>query len=198
MSLMLYVNIARGNHMLRSWQIPAGVIATGISFAKIGYGQNIMLRTITSKLVAPTKPLFGFSAVRAAGSAAAPVKIQGNYNSPDNNYTADRLPVGDADGKRAFTYFVLGSAKFIYASAARLIVIKGIASLSASADVLAMASLEVDLGNIKEGDCVTVKWRGKPVFVKHRSSEQIADVAGLPGDLRDPQTDAERTQDPKW
>lgn len=41
-------------------------------------------------------------------------------------------------------------------------------TLQASADVLAMASLEVDISGIAEGDGVTVKWRGKPVFIRHR------------------------------
>ncbi len=38
----------------------------------------------------------------------------------------------------------------------------------AAADVLAMSSLEVDMSGIAEGDAVTVKWRGKPVFIRHR------------------------------
>lgn len=45
---------------------------------------------------------------------------------------------------------------------------------------------------------VTVKWRGKPVFIRHRTPEEIAlaegeDIVGF----RDPQTDAERVVDPK-
>ena len=35
-------------------------------------------------------------------------------------------------------------------------------------DVLAMANLEVDMNNIQPGQTVTVKWRGKPVFIRHR------------------------------
>ena len=132
---------------------------------------------------------------RAAGTVAT---TKANFDSPDNNFVEYRLPAGDGDSKRAFTYFMLGSARFVYASAARLAVIKAVASLSASADVLAMASLEVDLGSIEEGQCVTVKWRGKPVFIKHRSADQIADVAAPVTDLRDPQTDAERAQVPEW
>lgn len=42
--------------------------------------------------------------------------------------------------------------------------------MSASADVLALASLEVELDKIPEGTCTTVKWRGKPVFVRHRTA----------------------------
>lgn len=70
--------------------------------------------------------------------------------------------------------------------------------LQASADVLAMAALEVDLSTIKEGNCLTVKWRGKPVFVKHRTDAEVAREQAVPlADLRDPETDEARTQDPK-
>ena len=42
--------------------------------------------------------------------------------------------------------------------------------------MLALASLEVDLGGIPEGNTVTVKWRGKPVFIRRRTAEAIAAV----------------------
>lgn len=68
----------------------------------------------------------------------------------------------------------------------------------AAADTLAISSLEVDLSNVEEGQTVTVKWRGKPVFIKHRTDADIADSASvLMKDLKDPQTDADRTVDPK-
>merc|ERR1719231_158277 len=81
---------------------------------------------------------------------------------------------GDAQDRRAFNYMVLGGARFVYASATRLIAMKFIASMSASADVLALASTEVDLSAIDSGSSVTVKWRGKPVFVRHRTDEEIS------------------------
>jgi ubiquinol-cytochrome c reductase iron-sulfur subunit len=52
-------------------------------------------------------------------------------------------------------------------------VINAVATLSASADVLALAAVEVDLAAVQPGQCITVKWRGKPVFIKHRTDEQI-------------------------
>lgn len=52
---------------------------------------------------------------------------------------------------RAFTYFIQGSAAVCYASIARAAVHKFVMYLSASADVLALASLEVDIGAIQEG-----------------------------------------------
>lgn len=127
------------------------------------------------------------------------VPTTGKYGTPDNNYEENRLPPGNAADKRAFTYFVLGGARFLYASAARLAVINIVATLSASADVLALAAVEVDLSNVQPGQTITVKWRGKPVFIKHRTPEQIAEVANTPAsDLIHVQTDAERTVNPDW
>ena len=131
--------------------------------------------------------------LRASSTAAT------SFDSLDDNYMADRNDFTDNDDKRAFTYMVLGSAKFIYASTVRLALIKGVATLSASADVLAMASLEVDLTNIGDGECSTVKWRGKPVFIKKRTDDEISMVADNDvSSLRDPQLDSERVTDPKW
>lgn len=45
---------------------------------------------------------------------------------------------------------------------------KFVSSMSPSADVLALASAEFDVGAIAEGTTLTVKWRGKPVFIRHR------------------------------
>ncbi len=68
----------------------------------------------------------------------------------------------------------------------------------AAADTLAMSSLEVDLSGIEEGSTVTVKWRGKPVFIKHRTADEVAAQVAVPmSDLKDPQADVERSVDPK-
>jgi len=70
-----------------------------------------------------------------------------------------------------------------------------ISSMSASADVLAMANVEVDLTSVPQGTSVVLKWRGKPLFVKHRTDEEIAAAEGAPlVELRDPQTDASRVR----
>ena len=46
--------------------------------------------------------------------------------------------------------------------------------MSASADVLALASAEFDISSIPVGSTLTVKWRGKPVFIRHRTEDEIA------------------------
>jgi ubiquinol-cytochrome c reductase iron-sulfur subunit len=74
-----------------------------------------------------------------------------------------------------------------------------VSSMSASADVLALASAEFEVGGIKEGSTLTVKWRGKPVFIRHRTDEEIATVNAVPfSQLKDPQADSDRAADPKW
>ena len=45
--------------------------------------------------------------------------------------------------------------------------------------MLALASLEVDLGGIPEGNTVTVKWRGKPVFIRRRTEDEISEARGV-------------------
>merc|ERR1719409_467478 len=87
----------------------------------------------------------------------------------------------------------------MYASVGRVAVLKLLDTMNASADVLALASLEVKLDTIEAGQGVTVKWRGKPVFIRRRMPNEIADAESVEvSGLRDPQTDAERVQDPEW
>lgn len=71
-------------------------------------------------------------------------------------------------------------------------------SLNPSADVLALASIEMDLSNIEVGQSVKTMWRGKPVFVRRRTPEEIEvardeDVNALP----DPETDQQRVVEGK-
>ncbi len=70
--------------------------------------------------------------------------------------------------------------------------------LQATKDVLAMASLEVDLSKIDPGNTITLKWRGKPVFIKRRTEEDIDNANNVDlGTLRDPQSDSDRVQNPE-
>ncbi len=76
---------------------------------------------------------------------------------------------------------------------------KFVSSMGASADVLALASAEFDVSAIPEGTTLTVKWRGKPIFIRHRTDAEIAKEATVDiSSLRDAQDDKSRTVDPKW
>jgi ubiquinol-cytochrome c reductase iron-sulfur subunit len=71
--------------------------------------------------------------------------------------------------------------------------------MNPSADVLALASVEVDLSKIAVGQRIKVLWRGHPVFISHRTPEEIKEAEAVDvADLRDPQTDAQRVQKPEW
>ncbi|KMZ68400.1 Ubiquinol--cytochrome-c reductase [Zostera marina] len=115
-----------------------------------------------------------------------------------DEHNHERYPPGDPT-KRAFAYFVLSGGRFVYASLLRLLVLKLVLSMSASKDVLALASLEVDLSSIEPGTTVTVKWRGKPVFIRRRTNDDVKLANSIElASLRDPQEDSERVKDPEW
>lgn len=48
-----------------------------------------------------------------------------------------------------------------------------ISQMNPDASVLALASVELDLSPIAEGQAITIKWRGNPVFVRHRTAAEI-------------------------
>lgn len=74
-----------------------------------------------------------------------------------------------------------------------------IRSWSPSADVLAQATTEVDISAIAEGQMITIPWQGKPVFVLHRTPQQIkAAQEGDKASLPSPQLDSERVVKPEW
>ena len=68
-------------------------------------------------------------------------------------------------------------------------------SMNPSADVLALSSIEVDLSAIQPGQTVKVKWRGVPVFIRHRTKEDIEAARAVNmGELKDPQADDARVK----
>jgi ubiquinol-cytochrome c reductase iron-sulfur subunit len=65
--------------------------------------------------------------------------------------------------------------------------------------IAAGAPIDVDLSAIAEGAIVTVKWRGKPIFVRHRTAKEIKDAQDVQlAQLPDPQADAQRVKKPEW
>lgn len=73
-------------------------------------------------------------------------------------------------------------------------------SLNPATDVLALASIDVDLTAIEIGQRITVKWRGRPVFIVHRTEEEIAAARADDNNrkLIDPETDAQRVKHSEW
>jgi len=104
-----------------------------------------------------------------------------------------------AEERKAFTYMLVGVASTATAYGAKSVVTQFVTSMSASADVLALAKIEIKLSDIAEGKSVTFKWRGKPLFVRHRTAAEVSTEQGVNvGELRDPQHDNDRVQRSEW
>lgn len=136
-------------------------------------------------------------------SSTAPVTTGNSVDhlgTYDTKYEDARLKKKAGDpNKRAFTYFVLGGARFLYATSVRLLAMKVVTSMSPSAGVLALASADFELAEIAVGQTMTVKWRGKPIFIRRRSEEEISTENAVPlSSLRDPEADGDRVKKPEW
>jgi ubiquinol-cytochrome c reductase iron-sulfur subunit len=67
--------------------------------------------------------------------------------------------------------------------------------MNPSKDVLALASVDVPLDQITPGMAITVLWRGKPIFVRHRTEAEIKAAGQTPlSQLRDPEADSDRVK----
>ncbi|KAI0762733.1 ubiquinol-cytochrome c reductase iron-sulfur subunit [Fomes fomentarius] len=105
----------------------------------------------------------------------------------------------DDSTNRGLAYLMIGSLGLLSASAAKSTVTEFLATMSASADVLAMAKVELDLSAIPEGKNAIIKWRGKPVFIRHRTPDEIEEARSTDWkSLRDPESDEARTKQPEW
>lgn len=113
-----------------------------------------------------------------------------------------RDPAKGVDGnnsRKAFTYMMVAAGSIPTTYVAKTLVTEFVSAMSPTADVLAMASIEIKLSDIPEGKSVTFKWRGKPLFVRHRTAdevekEQAVDVSSL----RDQEHDNDRVQNSEW
>ena len=71
--------------------------------------------------------------------------------------------------------------------------------MNPAADTLALASTEVNIGALEIGQALTIKWRGKPVFIRRRTIKEIEESRKVTMDeLRHPETDEERVQKDEW
>lgn len=108
--------------------------------------------------------------------------------------TSTKTPVGET--RRDFLQL---TAAAFGAVGAACVAVPIINSLNPAQDTLALATIEVDVSGIPQGQSKTVMWRGKPVFIRHRTPEQITDAEDVDlAALPDPETDEARTEKPEW
>lgn len=111
--------------------------------------------------------------------------------------TAPNSQAGNAEPTRRD--FIVVSAGAFGAVGAAAALWPFVHQMNPSADVLALSSTEIDLSQIANGQSVTVLWRGKPVFVRHRTAAEIEqakkdDAVPLP----DPAKDVDRVKKAEW
>ena len=71
--------------------------------------------------------------------------------------------------------------------------------MNPDASVKALASTEVDVSTVEPGQSITVLWRGKPVFIKRRTAEEIEKAREVDlKDLKHPEKDEDRAKNPEW
>jgi ubiquinol-cytochrome c reductase iron-sulfur subunit len=102
-------------------------------------------------------------------------------------------------GRKTYNYLLTSALAMSGAYAGKSIATEFVTSMSASADVMALAKIEIKLSDVPEGKNVVFKWRGKPLFVRHRTPQEIDKERAVDvSTLRDPQPDEARVKDPAW
>jgi len=108
----------------------------------------------------------------------------------------------DENSRHAYTYLMVGTVAAVgIAPAAKFSIITFLDSMNPAANVRALANIEVNVSNIEEGASQVVEWRGKPLFIRHRTEEEIQSaVAGDKAKLVDPIKDEQRVKadKPEW
>ncbi|TWT15674.1 ubiquinol-cytochrome c reductase iron-sulfur subunit [Reyranella sp. CPCC 100927] len=99
---------------------------------------------------------------------------------------------GDGVTRRDFLFVAAGATGAVGVAATAWPFLN---NMNPAADVLALASVELSLNGIQVGQAIKVSWRGKPVFVRRRTPEEIKAARDVDWHtLPDPQDDATRVQ----
>ncbi|OCK84059.1 ubiquinol-cytochrome c reductase-like protein iron-sulfur subunit [Lepidopterella palustris CBS 459.81] len=171
--------------------------------------------TTSTRTLARTWTAHQLPAARAACSALqtrslSEASASSSFDSPFKASSSERttkIPsfakyrnnASGESGPKVFQYFMVGTMGALSALGAKATVNDFLVNMSASADVLAQAKVEIDLAAIPEGKNVIIKWRGKPVFIRHRTEAEIKEAEDTKWEsLRDPQPDSDRVKRPDW
>ncbi len=105
-------------------------------------------------------------------------------------------PDKDSNNRRDFLYL---SSMTIGGVGVAVFMWPFLKSMNPAEDTLALGSTEVDLSDILIGQSITVKWRGRPVFIRRRTQEEIVEANSVDvASLRDPMEDKDRVQQEEW
>ena len=95
--------------------------------------------------------------------------------------------------------FLFTATYAIGAVGAGAVVLPLIDQMNPDASVKALASTEVDITSVTPGKTITVLWRGKPVFIRRRTQNEIDEARSVKmEELKHPEKDEDRAKDPEW
>ncbi len=122
------------------------------------------------------------------------------YAPAGANEIQGSVPVSDTThddvSRRDFLYVFSGAAA---AAGVGVVAWPFIDQMNPSAATQALATTDVDLAPIQEGQQITVMWQGKPTWVRRRTAAEVEQVRAIPNSqLKDPQADQDRVQKPEW
>ncbi|KAK3318985.1 Rieske [2Fe-2S] iron-sulfur domain-containing protein [Apodospora peruviana] len=171
--------------------------------APLSTATRALARSAATNLKPTTTAVRAVSTTPTLRDSAAGSSYQSPFkgSSPGANVPdfSKYMSKGSSNRNQLISYFMVGTMGAISAAGAKSTITEFLKNMSASADVLAMAKVEVDLATIPEGKNVIIKWRGKPVFVRHRTQAEIDEANSINvSSLRDPQADEDRVQKPEW
>lgn len=164
-------------------------------------GFGLLSKTLSSHIGTTLQQrYYGSSSFTVYDKHGQPHNDQHSVHEPDwNDIRRDEGSKKPQSDPRLMTYMMVGAAGAVTALSAKSIVFDFLASMSAAADTLALAQTEVDLSGIPEGKNVIITWRGKPVFIRHRTAEEIEEAESVDlSILRDPESDSNRVKKPEW
>ena len=120
----------------------------------------------------------------------------GSDKSDSDKFGADKSGPEQSGERREFLGLLAGATGAVGAAAFAWPLID---SLNPAKDVLALASIEVNIEALEEGQSITVKWRGRPVFIRHRTQEETKQAEETDWQkLRDPQSDQQRVKNSQF
>ena len=130
---------------------------------------------------------------KTAGTTKQPVNgaSGGTVATTFENESTATVP---EDGVRRRDFINIAAVSFAGVGAVAVI-LPALSTMGASADVLALASIEVDVAAIEPGQAIKTSWRKQPIFIRNLLPAEIAEANKVDvGSLREPQTLAERTK----
>jgi ubiquinol-cytochrome c reductase iron-sulfur subunit len=112
----------------------------------------------------------------------------------DTDAVLNGEPIEGENGVRRRDFIHIAAVSFAGVGAVGVI-LPVLSTMSASADVKALASIEVDISKIEVGQAIKLSWRKQPVFVRNLTAKEIAEANAVKvSTLRDPQSLADRTK----